>query len=186
MEDPIVNVTLGFGPKNNPPCGFVPAGGICRQRQNLDLTRIRGIEAELEYRPSLIWTVSGSYFFNDTEVVSAPNQPDLEGKRIAQVPKHQFTVKLGFTNPALLNFYVQGRFVGDQFEDDLNTLKLGDFFVVDLMLWRQIPIPKVSAGEVFLGVENLFDRTYEVGKTSDGIVTIGTPLLVHGGIRARF
>jgi outer membrane receptor protein involved in Fe transport len=85
-----------------------------------------------------------------------------------------------------LNFYIQGRYVGDQFEDDLNSLKLGDFFVVDLMLWRPIPIPKVSAGEVFLGVENLFDRTYEAGKTTDGIVTIGAPLLVHGGIRVRF
>jgi hypothetical protein len=37
-----------------------------------------------------------------------------------------------------------------------------------------------------LGVENLFDTTYEVGKTTDGIVTIGAPLLVHGGIQAQF
>jgi hypothetical protein len=44
-------------------------------------------------------------------------------------------------------------------------------------------------GYVFLqllGVENLFDTTYEVGKTTDGIVTIGAPLLVHGGIQAQF
>jgi len=186
VEDPIANVTKGVGPGNIAPCGFVPAGGVCRQRQNLDRTRIRGIEAELEYRPTSVWAISGSYLFNDTEVLSAPNQPELEGKRIAQVPKHQFSVKLSYTNPTLVNFYVQGRYVGDQFEDDLNSLKLGDFFVVDLMLWRPIPIPKVSAGELFLGVENLFDRTYEVGKTTDGIVTIGAPLLVHGGIRVRF
>jgi outer membrane receptor protein involved in Fe transport len=186
VEDPVANVTKGTGPGTVAPCGFVPAGGVCRQRQNLGRTQIRGVEAELEYRPFVPWTLSGSYLFNDTEVLSAPNQPALEGKRIAQVPEHQFTLKLTYTNPALLNFYIQGRYVGDQFEDDLNSLKLGDFFVVDLMLWRPIPIPKVSAGEVFLGVENLFDRTYEAGKTTDGIVTIGAPLLVHGGIRVRF
>jgi hypothetical protein len=76
--------------------------------------------------------------------------------------------------------------VGDQFEDDLNSLKLGDYVVVDLMFWRPILVPTVASAEVFLGIENLFDRTYEVGKTTDGIVTIGAPLLVHGGIRVRF
>ncbi|MBI2902205.1 MAG: TonB-dependent receptor [Candidatus Methylomirabilis oxyfera] len=186
VEDPVANVTIGAGPGVVAPCGFVPAGGVCRQRQNLDRTRIRGIEAELEYRPYAHWTVSGSYLFNNTEVLSAPSQPELEGKRIAQVPKNQFTVKVSYTNPTLINAYVQGRYVGDQFEDDINSLKLGDFFVVDLMLWRPIPIPKVTAGEIFLGIENLFDRTYEVGKTTDGIVTIGAPLLVHGGVRVRF
>ncbi|MBI2882994.1 MAG: TonB-dependent receptor [Candidatus Methylomirabilis oxyfera] len=187
VKDPVVNVTKGIGQGAAiDPCGFVPAGGVCRQRQNLDRTRIRGIEAELEYHPFPRWAVSGSYLYNHTEVVSAPNQPDLEGKRIAQVPRHQFTLKLGYTNPALINFYVQGRFVGDQFEDDINALKLGDYVVVDLMLWRPIPLPKLSSGEIFLAVENLFDRTFEVAKTADGIVTTGTPVLVHGGIRVRF
>lgn len=190
VKDPVVNVTKGTGPGTIDNCGpapvFVPDGGVCRQRENLDRTRIRGIEAELEYHPLPRWAVSGSYLYNHTEVVSAPNQPELEGKRIAQVPRHQFTLKLGYTNPALVNVSVQGRFVGDQFEDDLNSLKLGDFFVLDLMLWRPIPVPKLSAGEIFFAVENLFDRDYEVAKTADGIITTGTPLLVHGGIRVRF
>lgn len=95
-------------------------------------------------------------------------------------------MKLNYTNPALINVSVQGRWVGDQFEDDLNSLKLGDYFVVDLMVWRSIPLPKLSAGEVFLAVENLFDRTYEVAKTADGIITTGMPVLVHGGLRVRF
>ncbi|CBE67216.1 MAG: TonB-dependent receptor [Candidatus Methylomirabilis oxygeniifera] len=187
VKDPIVNVTKGIGQGAvMEPCGFVPVGGVCRQRDNLDRTRIRGIEAELEYHPLPRWAVSGSYLYNHTEVLSAKNQPELEGKWIAQVPRHQFTLKLGYTNPSLVNFSIQGRFIEDQFEDDLNTLKLGDYFVVDLMVWRPIPLPKVSAGEIFFAVENLFDRTYEVAKTADGIVTTGTPVLVHGGVRVRF
>jgi len=187
VKDPVVNVTKGIG-AGAPiaPCGFVPVGGVCRQRDNLDRTRIRGIEAELEYRPLPRWTFTGSYLYNHTDVLSAPNQPELEGKRIAQVPRHQFALKMNYTNPALINVSVQGRFVGDQFEDDRNALKLGDFFVVDLMLSRPIPVPKMTAGELFLAVENLFGRTYEAGKTADGIITTGAPLLVHGGLRLRF
>ncbi len=124
----------------------------------------------------------GELLFNDTEVLSAPNQPELEGKRIAQVPKHRFTVKLGYINPALFDVTVQGRYVGDQFEDDLNSLELDDFFVVDLLLSRQI----ITGLEAFFAVENLFNTTYEVGKTADGLVTVGTPVLVHGGIQAQF
>jgi outer membrane receptor protein involved in Fe transport len=186
VEDSVANVTVGAGPGTISPCGSVPAGGVCRHKENLDRTRILGIEAELEYRLAAQWAVSGSYLFSETEVLSAPNQPQLEGKRIAQVPQHRLSLKLTYTNPALVNVSVQGRYIGDQFEDDINSLKLGDYFVVDLMLWRPIPIPKVSSGEVFLGIENLFDRTYEAGKTTDGIVTIGAPLLVHGGLRVRF
>lgn len=182
LKDPIANVTIGSGPGTVVPCGFVPAGGVCRQRQNLDRSRIRGVEAVLEYRPDTSWVASASYLFNDTEVLSAPNQPELEGKRIAQVPQHQLTLKLGYSNPALFNATIQGRYVATQFEDDLNSLTLGDFFVVDLLLSRQI----MKGWEAFFGVENLFDKTTEAGKTSDGLVTIGAPLLVHGGIQAHF
>ena len=185
VENPIVNVTIeeaGRTGRDISPCGFVPAGGVCRQRQNLDRLRTRGVELELEYRPHMYWTLSGSYLFDDTEVLSAPNQPQLEGKRARQVPKHQFVLQLRYNNPSLLNVSLQGRYVAKRFEDDLNSLQVGDFFLVDLLLSRQL----MRGWEVFFAVENLFDRTYEDTKSADGIVGIGPPLLVHGGFRFRF
>ncbi|MEE9154058.1 MAG: TonB-dependent receptor [candidate division NC10 bacterium] len=188
LKDPIANVTIGIAPPPPgapvpvPPCLRVPRGGACRQRQNLERSRIRGIEVELEYRPNASWVMSGSYLFNDTEVLSAPNQPQLEGNQIAQVPEHRFTLILSYSNPDILNATIEGRYVGEQFEDDLNSITLDDFFVVNLRLSRQI----MKGWEAFLSVENLFDKTYEVGETTDGIVTIGAPLLVHGGIQAQF
>jgi len=184
LKDPVANVTIAKAASSGviPPCGFVPAGGSCRQRQNLERSRIRGIEVELEYRPNALWVMSGSYLFNDTEVLNAPNQPQLEGNQIAQVPEHRFTLILSYSNPDILNATIEGRYVGEQFEDDLNSITLDDFFVVNLQLSRQI----MKGWEAFLGVENLFDKTYEVGKTTDGIVTIGAPLLIHGGIQAQF
>jgi hypothetical protein len=54
-------------------------------------------------------------------------------------------------------------------------------------LWRPMPLQLMAAGEIFLGVENLFNSTYAVGKDPvTGLVTTGTPRLVHGGIRFRF
>ena len=50
IDDPIANVTVGFGPGSIVPCGFTPGGGTCRQRQNLDQTRVSGFEAEFEFR----------------------------------------------------------------------------------------------------------------------------------------
>lgn len=73
VEDPVVNVTLPES-RRLPDC---PAGTTCRQRQNLDRTRIRGLEAELTYRPTAAWQLATSYLFTDAEVVKASNQPRL-------------------------------------------------------------------------------------------------------------
>ena len=43
VEDAIGNLTVGLGPGQVAPCGFVPDGGSCRQRGNLERTRIRGL-----------------------------------------------------------------------------------------------------------------------------------------------
>lgn len=176
LEDPISNVTISTTPTL-----------VTRQRQNLGRTRSRGVEAEVQYTPTREWEFSVSYLYNDSTVLSFPADPSLEGKRVPQVPEHMYTLGVRYLNPAVVNISAQGRFISAQFEDDQNQNDLGSFFVADLMLWRPIPVPKVSAGEVFLGVENLFDTTYAIGKDpSTGVVTTGTPLLVHGGVRLRF
>src|SRR5438477_1405761 len=74
VHDLIANVTLA---SRLPDC---PVGTTCRQRQNLDLARIRGFETELELRPAPDWRFLVSYLFADARVVNAPQQPGLEGK----------------------------------------------------------------------------------------------------------
>lgn len=177
----VVNLTLASGPGRIDPCGFVPNGGLCRQRRNLDRIRIRGIEAELAYRSSRFWTGSISYLFNDTEIVRAPT-PNLAGKRVPQVATHRLVLRLGYAHPSLLDLSIQWRYVGNQFEDDANTLALGDFGVLNLLASRRI----ASGKEVFFQVENLLDASYAVGKSGNGIETIGAPIRIHGGVRLQF
>lgn len=182
IDDPIANVTVGEGPGTVEPCGFVPEGGVCRQRRNLGASRVRGIEAEVDWMPRAGWFAAVQYLFNDARVTDAPGAPGLEGKRLAQVPRHQVAVRVSWAAKSIGRLAAQVRWVGEQFEDDQNELRLGDFAVVDLLASRAIS-PEL---EVFFGVENLFDRTIPVGKTTDGLVTIGAPLLAHGGLRWRW
>jgi outer membrane receptor protein involved in Fe transport len=176
VKDLVANVTL------TTPLPDCPAGTTCRQRQNLDLARIRGFETELELRPARDWRIVGSYIYTDTRVVRASQQPALEGKRLAQVPEHGASLSVRYENPAWFDASVTARYVGTQFEDDLNTLPLGSFVTVDLFVSRRI----TKWGEVFLGIENLFDTTYTTGRTTDGVISIGAPFLVHGGVRLTF
>jgi len=176
VRDLVANVTLAT------PLPDCPAGTTCRQRQNLDLSRIRGFESELELRLTREWRFVASYLFSDARVVEAPQQPTLEGNRLAQVPEHNATLGVRYTHPAIATVSATARYVGGQFEDDLNTLPLGSHVVLDLFVSRAL----ARWAEVFVGVENLFSQTYSTGRTSEGVVSIGAPRLVHGGLRLAF
>jgi outer membrane receptor protein involved in Fe transport len=182
VDDPIANVTVGFGPQTVAPCGLVPAGGVCRQRQNLDRSEIHGFEAELDWRPAPRWRFTTSYLLSDAEILDAPQQPELEGNRLAQVPESQASMSVSWSDPERCDVELLGRFVDDQFEDDLNSLELSQAVVVDLA----VTVPVGSALDVFVRAENLFDEEIEAGLTADGLLTVGTPFLVHGGVRFRF
>jgi iron complex outermembrane recepter protein len=173
VKDLVTNVTLST------PLPDCPPGTTCRQRQNLDLARIRGLEVELEAAPAPAWRLLASYIFTDARVVTALQQPGLDGNRLAQVPQHMATFSARYLNPQLVNVSAMARFTGPQYEDDQNTLRLGSYWVFDLFLSR----PVAKWAELYLGIQNLFDTTYTVGRTSDGVVSIGAPLLVHGGFR---
>jgi len=179
IDDAISNVTVGFGPATVAPCGLVPAGGVCRQRQNLERTEIYGGELEFEVRPTPHWRFATSYLYSDAEILEAPQQRELEGNRLAQVPESQGSMTLEWSDPRFFTITTMGRFADEQFEDDLNSQQLASAVVVDIAI--QVPIH--TRASAFLGLENVTDERIESGKTADGLVTIGTPFIVHGGLR---
>jgi outer membrane receptor protein involved in Fe transport len=176
VKDLVVNATQTT---RLPDC---PAPTLCRQRQNLDLARIRGVETEIEVRPGRDWRFVASHLYVDTRVLEATAQPALEGKRLAQVPENTASLTARYDNPALFAAGLTLRYVGSQFEDDLNTLPLGGYATVDVTVSRAI----TKWGEVFVAAENLFDRTYAVGRTSEGVISTGAPRVVRGGVRLAF
>ena len=181
VKNPIANVTLASIPSSRffAPCGFVPGGGSCRQRLNLDRTRIQGLEAELRQRLGDDWRLDVSYLYSNAEVDSAAEFPELEGKRLAQTPEQSASLGLEYSNPDLLQARLGLRFVGEQFEDDLNARPLSSFAVVDLSAARALG----SRWHVFAGLENLLDEEVQVGISGAGLVTVGAPRMVHVGVR---
>ena len=84
--------------------------------------------------------------------------------------------------PARVTVAPRVRWIGRQFEDDENQLRLGEVVIADLNVTRAL----TKHLEVFLTIENLGNARIETGRTSDGIVNIGTPRLALGGIRGSW
>ena len=75
---------------------------------------------------------------------------------------------------------VQGRFGGNQFDDDQNTLLLRRYFTLDLNASHTLR-PGV---DLFVAVENVLNQRYDVGRTP--VLTVGPPILARAGVRLQF
>ena len=163
MRDPISNVTIGTN---------------LQQRQNLGRTRVRGFQTDVEYRMG-DWRAGAGYVLNRARVTENASAPDLVGNFLAQVPKNRGSISVSYSNPRYVTASLSAIFVGDQFDNDLNTLVLPSYGTVELSLFRAI----VRNLDVFFTAQNLFDQEYFVQRNP---TTIGSPRLVTGGVRVRF
>jgi len=182
VKDPIVNVTLGEGGGVVEPCGFVPAGGVCRQRRNLGSTQILGVESELGVDLGRGFSTTLAYLWSDGRIHSAADDPELAGNRIPQVPLHQGTLAFAYDEGGPWRASLQLRVVGEQYDDDENRRRLDRFVALDAFVAREIG----WGFEVFAAAENLFDETIQSGRTSDGVVAIAAPRMVRAGLRYTF
>ena len=60
------------------------------------------------------------------------------GNDLPQVPRHQGTLQLRYTNRRLLDVSLQVRASSSQFEDDQNQLPLAGFFTLDAQVSRRV------------------------------------------------
>jgi outer membrane receptor protein involved in Fe transport len=179
LHDAVSNVTIGEGPADVPLFGFIPAGGTGRQRQNLDRVRVYGAELDLAWRWRDILEIDLSYLYAQAIVESAPSAPQLEGRRLAQTPEHQLVATVRVRPWRKLRVEAQVRAVGDQYEDDLNTLRLAPYAAID----ASVVFALSDHAELFGAVENLANAEVETGKSADGLVNVGAPRLFTLGIR---
>ncbi len=168
IDRPIANVTLNTTPTLT-----------TRQRQNLGRTRSRGVEIESEGRIGTHWTIAGGYQFADSVVLKFPANVALEGRLIPQVARHQLTFQMRYTAPARINFSLQARAAGAQFDDDQNRLRLDRYLTMDVLAARRL----ARHFELFGAVENLLNQRYEIGRTP--VSTLGPPLLMRFGFNLR-
>jgi len=178
LEDAISNVTLGMGPGVFSGVGFVAAGGQFRQRQNVDAIVSRGIEVDAGLAFGQ-WRLSAGYSFADAEVRAAGTALPLDGLRPAQAPRHSGSATIAWegSNGALAS--LTARYVGDQFEDDLNRQLIPDAFTVDA-----VGVLPLTAGlAIEARAENLTDTRVVAGISGAGIVERATPRTLWIGLR---
>lgn len=182
LHDAVGNVTLARGPGTFPIVGTIAAGGVGRQRLNLDRTRARGFEFSTRWSPVTTLTFTGELLWNEATVRHATVAPALVGNRVAQVPRRSAALGAVWRAPAQFTVTPRVRALSRQFEDDENQLTLGAVAIVDLGISR--PVSKHV--ELFLAAENLGNVRVETGRSLDGVVNTGTPRLVLGGLRGRW
>lgn len=190
LNDAVGNVTIARGPGTFPVVGTLAAGGLGRQRLNLDRTRTQGIELSATWHAAAALSLHAAALLNDATVRRASAAPasalspsnGLVGKQVAQVPRRSATLGATWRAPGKLTFTPRVRAIGRQFEDDENTLVLGETVVADLGVTR--PLSKHLT--LFLTLENLTNARIETGRSADGVVNIGTPRLFLGGVRGAW
>ena len=177
IVDPIENVTIN--PSSSP---------VQRQKQNAGRIRSRGVELDGVVHLQRHIQLTGGYEYTDATIVNytvPPGEVSLLGKQVAQVPRDVFTWEARYWNPSRLMLSVQGRFVGNQFDDDQNLYPLGHFYVMNLQIGRQI----TRNVEVFAAAENLFNERYKIANTptaTGSLFNIGPPILYRVGVRLNF
>jgi outer membrane receptor protein involved in Fe transport len=168
IVNPVTNVTLSS-----------TSTLITRQRQNLG--RIRSLGGELDGILHLSNTVQLSAGYQFTHAYVESSTQSLVGKRVPEVPQHQLTWEARYWNPRRIMLSVEGRYATSQFDDDLNSLGLGPYFVMNAFAGRQFRGGWVG----YAAVENVLNQRYAVSIVSP-IQNLGPPILARIGIRYDF
>jgi outer membrane receptor protein involved in Fe transport len=169
ITDPVSNVTLTSTPTL-----------ITLERENLGRTRSEGVDVSAQIKITQTITLETAYQYSAAVVLSFPANASLVGLTVPQVPRNVATSQLRYSNPKILTFAMQARYVGKQFDDDLNQFPLNGFFTADAYLSRRIR----RGIEVYGAAENIFDRRYQVARTP--IVQLGPPVMARAGLRLTF
>jgi outer membrane receptor protein involved in Fe transport len=177
IVNPVENVTID--PTASP---------VLRQKQNVGKIRSRGVELDGVFRVNQHIQVTAGYGFTGATIVSytvPPGAVSLLGNDVAQVPHHVFTWQARYWNPSRLMFSVEGRYVGNQFDDDQNLYPLDHFYTMNLQIGRNL----TRNLEVFAASENILNVRYKIANTptaTGSLFNVGPPILYRIGLRLNF
>jgi vitamin B12 transporter len=175
LTNAIANVSLGQGPGTFPGVGFVGAGGVYRQRQNIGAIRSRGVELDASWRVGN-FQMQGSYAYTDARVVSSGLALPLNGLRPAQVPTHAASATLGWKGVSTTL-----RYVSPQYEDDLNRRLLGDALTLDAV----VSVPVGARVSITVRAENITNTRIDAAISGTGVVERASPRAFWIGVSVK-
>lgn len=182
IEDAIVNVTVGEGPATFPRAGFVPAGGVLRQRQNAGTIDAVGVELNARLNLTDVLTITGAVSITDARVDGGAQAPQLTDLRPAQAPIWSANVGVDWRASDRLTLSARVRYESKRFEDDLNSRVLDDAVTLDTRAdWRLTP-----RAALWLAADNLFDAEVEVSETGTGVAGYSAPRTISAGLTLTY
>lgn len=162
LDDAIANVTIGTN---------------LRQRRNVDAVVAKGVEITAGVIRGPIF-LDASYAFSDAHVRASGASIGLNGFVPAQSPRQAASATLGWAPATDWSLSGTVRYVGKQYEDDLQTDILRAALTVDAVV--RVPIARHVS---LVGrAENIFDETV-VTRNQAGSIDLGTPRTLWIGIR---
>ncbi|WP_336980401.1 TonB-dependent receptor [Brevundimonas nasdae] len=182
IEDAIVNVTLGAGPATFPRAGFVPAGGVLRQRQNAGTIDAWGVELTGALDLSSAVSLNAAASWTDAEIDGGSSAAQLTGLRPAQAPEWSATAGLDWRATDRLTLALAARYESSRFDDDLNSRVLDAAVTLDARAeWAFTPNTTL-----WMAADNLFDEDVEVSETGTGVAGYGPPRTLSVGLRLSY
>ncbi|NTV94366.1 MAG: TonB-dependent receptor [Thiobacillus sp.] len=171
----------------------------CTRYENVSAVTVNGVEIALEGRFGDAWKPYLNYTFNDAMIDSNPAAPATEGSRLNLVARHKLNLGVTWTPDAAWTLRLAGRYVGSRYFDATMTNdpdgKAPGYFVADFKVTRRLDLGSaVRDGEVWLAVDNLFDKTYVEqkwladlgGGTAEAYRAYGDGRTVWVGFKTRF
>ena len=181
LSDGVGNVTIGFGPGFFPLGGFVPAGGVLRQRANIDRSVIDGFELEADIELQTGWRLTARYLYARARVTAFEARPELVGKRPVQTPRHGITLGTWYEGEKF-TFNSELRYSSAQFDDDLNQRKLDGIVTLNAGASYKLQ-DNVS---LTANVENLFDAEVISAVSGTGLETLAQRRTARIGLGVSF
>ncbi|MGE0775502.1 MAG: TonB-dependent receptor, partial [Sphingomonadaceae bacterium] len=146
-----------------------------RQRRNVNAVIAKGVELSLDARLDA-FSLNTSYAYSHSKV-DAPGLT-FDGFIPAQSPRHAASATLGWSPQGGPALSATVRYVGRQYEDDLQSDALPGAVTVDGM--ARLPI---GSGLTLVGrAENIFDKKV-VTRNAGGSIDLGTPRRLWIGVR---
>lgn len=182
IEDAIVNVTIGSGPATFPRAGFVPAGGVLRQRRNAGTIDAWGVELTGALDLSSAVSLNAAASWTDAEIDGGSSAAQLTGLRPAQAPEWSATAGLDWRATDRLTLALAARYESSRFDDDLNSRMLDAAVTLDARgEWAF-----TRNATLWIAADNLFDEDVEVSETGTGVAGYGPPRTLSLGLRLSY
>jgi outer membrane receptor protein involved in Fe transport len=160
----------------------LPAGfDVGAQLINAGRARSRGIEAEATWRPTAAFQATLAYTYADSVVTRNPEDPASIGVQQPGIPRHRVSAGVDWTGPYGIRLSPRVRYLARTNGDPDAIYRTDAHFIADLAA----SAPLRRGFEVFVQIENLFDRRY-IG-TNDGFTAplYGKPFTAMSGVRLK-